>query len=205
MTTKKLLASLIWGLSIILCLFLLLANTLSWTPLWSLMDLFTQDSVLNIYLLYGIVVIASLVLFIFQARKKQMVHSVPIALNLVTITLLATVPFRDIGLKNDIEQNYQQRREVVRLVESGELQADGRGRVALPFRYRYLSKDGGEIYVIAENGAKQILFYTYRGILDNFSGLVYSSTDTAPKNGAFGADIKHSERLRSNWYWLESR
>jgi hypothetical protein len=47
-------------------------------------------------------------------------------------------------------------------------------------------------------------FFTYRGILDNFSGFVYTPNDQTPSKNAFEGDFKKIEKMDKNWYFIGS-
>ena len=49
-----------------------------------------------------------------------------------------------------------------------------------------------------------IFFFTFRGILDNFSGFIYRSDDNPPLNGDFSGDFVEMKKLRSHWFWAAS-
>jgi len=48
-----------------------------------------------------------------------------------------------------------------------------------------------------------VLFFRYKGVLDNFSGYMYRSDDSPPRN-EFGGDYFEVIRLRPHWYWIAS-
>jgi hypothetical protein len=82
----------------------------------------------------------------------------------------------------------------------------GRGDlIALPSRLSGLSSHGGEIMRFHRQNDTLILFFDYRGILDSFSGFVYSTDDLPPESGDFGGKFFAIERLRNNWFWVSSR
>jgi hypothetical protein len=90
------------------------------------------------------------------------------------------------------------------MVENGELQSNDYGQVQLPPEYRYLSKGGGEIEVDTSDGVTSVLFYTYRGVLDNFSGNMYRSNDTPPPEDFMGGDWAETTRKEPHWYFCAS-
>lgn len=63
-----------------------------------------------------------------------------------------------------------------------------------PEKYHQLSKGGGEV-VIEKNG-KLIVFFMYRGVLDNFSGFVFSPSDKKPTQHDFNGDFKQILKAR---------
>ena len=77
----------------------------------------------------------------------------------------------------DFKMHKTDREKVVSMVESGKLKEnvpDSPSFIQLPKRYDHLSKGGGEVIAVQKGERLTILFFTYRGILDNFSGFVYS-------------------------------
>jgi len=52
--------------------------------------------------------------------------------------------------------------------------------------------------------ATLIFFFDYRGILDSFSGFVYSTNDSPPRQGEFGGKFVEVIRLQKNWFWATS-
>jgi hypothetical protein len=90
------------------------------------------------------------------------------------------------------------------MVESGQLKPNEYGRVELPPDYRYLSKGGGDIMVDTSDGITSIFFYTYRGVLDNFSGYMYRSNDTHPIRDFMGGDWAETTRKDRYWYFCAS-
>jgi hypothetical protein len=105
----------------------------------------------------------------------------------------------------DFKLNKKAREEVVQMIRNSSLKPNvphSSSLIQLPEKYHRLSKGGGEI-VIEKNG-NLILFFTYRGILDNFSGFVYSPNDKKPSQRDFDGDFKQVEKLDKNWYFVGS-
>jgi hypothetical protein len=48
------------------------------------------------------------------------------------------------------------------------------------------------------------MFYTYRVILDNWSGFIYSSDGTVPDGDRFNADFKEVKKYSTHWYWVSA-
>jgi hypothetical protein len=67
-----------------------------------------------------------------------------------------------------------------------------------------LSKGGGDIVVETKGKAKSILFFTYRGMLDNFSGFVYNPNDNKPSKSDFNGDFEQIKKVHKNWYYVSS-
>lgn len=62
--------------------------------------------------------------------------------------------------------------------DAEEMLAEGydEGWVKLPSKYAGLSRGGGEAHIVGEGESKTVMFYTFRGILDNFSVYAYAPT-----------------------------
>ncbi len=79
------------------------------------------------------------------------------------------------------------------------------GHVSLPPSYAGLSRGGGDAIVCGEGSAKAVLFYSFRGVLDNFSVYAY-----APNPEAYAALTAYTPwfqviPIRENWYFCASK
>ena len=135
----------------------------------------------------------------------------PLVTNLVTVIMVTLVPFSFLTMQFDFRTHYRARMTVVSGVLDGSYEnlvqnKGGRGDlIALPTHLSYLSSGGGDIIRWHRQNATLIFFFDYRGILDSFSGFVYSSDDSPPREGDFGGRFEEIERLRQNWFWATSR
>jgi hypothetical protein len=64
--------------------------------------------------------------------------------------------------------------------------------------------ESGEVLIDRRDGKSFILFFTFRGILDRFSGYVYSPTDDPPAKDQFLGDGIEIDHVAPNWYWYAS-
>jgi len=86
------------------------------------------------------------------------------------------------------------------LVRSG-----GRGDlISLPGYDCVLSTGGCEVMVDHDGKKTFVLFFTFRGVLDRFSGFVYSPTDDPPAKTQFLGDGVQIDRLAPHWFWYAS-
>lgn len=90
------------------------------------------------------------------------------------------------------------------MIEEGKLQPNEYGQAELPPEYRHLSQGGGEILVDTSDGVTSVFFYTFREILDNFSGYMYGSNDTPPIQDFMGGDWAETTRKEPYWYFCAS-
>lgn len=131
----------------------------------------------------------------------------PILIQSITILLIFFFPFTQIVLDIDYKMNKSEREEVVEMVEKGILKPNvshDSSLIQLPEKYIGLSKGGGEIVIEKDGNNSSILFFTYRGILDNFSGFVYSPDDKKPSQHDFDGDFNEVEKLDVKWYFVGS-
>ena len=126
---------------------------------------------------------------------------------MASVVIVVTVPFTALMLDLDFRIRLNDRQAVVQKVVSGELKPNvdhNSSLILLPHGFRHLSKGGGEIIIQRQGNETYVFFFTFRGILDNFSGFMYRSDDTIPKNSDFGGDFFYTKRLTPNWYWTAS-
>lgn len=102
----------------------------------------------------------------------------PFVIQLVTILLWLFFPFTQVLLDIDFKMNKSEREEVVSKVENGTFKPNvsyNSSLIHLPEEYDQLSKGGGEIVAEKNGDSSSILFFTFRGILDGFSGCIFTN------------------------------
>ncbi|HJT71702.1 MAG TPA: hypothetical protein VJ731_15995 [Terriglobales bacterium] len=135
----------------------------------------------------------------------------PLIVCLLTAAIAIFVPFNELTTNVDFRVHYNARMAVVSDVLAGRYDkyiesTGGSGDlIALPTKLAYLSSGGGEIIRLRKQDRTLILFFSFRGVLDSFSGFVYSSDNLAPSNGDFLANFVEVIPLRKNWFWVASR
>jgi hypothetical protein len=135
----------------------------------------------------------------------------PVLVCLLTATVAIFVPFTALTTDVDFRVHYAARTAVVGAVLAGKYDnhienSGGRGDlIALPGSLSYLSSGGGEIMRFHHQDRTLIFFFSYRGILDSFSGFVYSTDNMPPANGDFGGQFVEIAPLGKNWFWAVSR
>ncbi|MGC9933910.1 hypothetical protein [Priestia aryabhattai] len=156
---------------------------------------------LFVYVFFIIITVCTLIQ-LFKNRKWQ-----PFVIQLITIGLWFFFPFDQVNLDLNFKINQDKREEVTAKVENGVIKpnvSDNPSLIQLPKEYTQLSKGGGDIAVETKGKAKSILFFTYRGMLDNFSGFVYDPNDNKPLKTDFDGDFKQIEKVHKNWYYVSS-
>ena len=135
----------------------------------------------------------------------------PILVCLTTASVAIFVPFTALTTDLDFRIHYAARMAVVDDVLAGNYDnhpksvASRGDLIVLPAGLSSLSSGGGEIVRFRNQDRTLIFFFSYRGILDTFSGFVYSSDSRPPTNGDFGGQFVEIIPLRKNWFWAPSR
>ncbi|CAH0264139.1 hypothetical protein [Priestia megaterium] len=188
-------------LSLISSLFVILVSLFQ----WDLVDMITEFLMLPIWLfVYAFFIIMTIwtLIHLFKKRKWQ-----PFVIQLITISLWFLFPFNQVNLDLNFKIHQDKREEVATQIENGVIKpnvSDSPSLIQLPKKYTQLSKGGGDIVVETKGKAKSILFFTYRGMLDNFSGFVYNPNDNKPSKSDFNRDFKQIKKVHKNWYYVSS-
>ncbi|AJI23395.1 hypothetical protein H8R29_08885 [Priestia megaterium] len=188
-------------LSLISSLFVILVALFQ----WDLVDIITEFLMLPIWLfVYAFFIIMTIwtLIHLFKKRKWQ-----PFVIQLITISLWFFFPFNQVNLDLNFKIDQDKREEVATKIENGVIKpnvSDSPSLIQLPKKYTQLSKGGGDIVVETKGKAKSILFFTYRGMLDNFSGFVYNPNDNKPSKSDFNGDFKQIKKVHKNWYYVSS-
>lgn len=81
----------------------------------------------------------------------------------------------------------------------------GEGWVKLPSKYAGLSRGGGEVHIVGDGEKQVVMFYSFRGILDNFSVYAYAPTSGKCMTLSQYTDWVQVVPLREGWYFCASR
>jgi hypothetical protein len=178
---------------------------------WDMIDWFTPFLIVPLFgilwLIVAIAVVASLV-FAYRHRSEGRRALAPFAGLLVAVLVAVFFPFTDIWLTANFHLKKASRERVVAEVASGKLVPNvshNRKLIALP-RGTRVSKGGDEIVV--EGSAKEayVFFFTYRGILDHYSGFLWVPDGGNPQNFRDAGEEKTQIRsFGGNWYFVGHR
>jgi hypothetical protein len=160
--------------------------------------------ILILWAILGILVLISAISIPFDFRIYSWKSLWPIIINGSTLLILLYVPFTSIRLNIEFTMNKKGYEEVIRMIENGKLEPNEYGQAYLPPEYRHLSKGGGEIMVDTSDGITSVFFYTFLGILDNFSGYMYRSNGAPPDQDFMGGDWAEITRKEPHWYFCAS-
>jgi hypothetical protein len=136
----------------------------------------------------------------YHWRSKGPVTLLPLGFLVGALTLLYFVDLTPPRLTLDFWLNHGARMEVV---ERARAERDWDGDIeALPVGIP-LRLDRGDRAELQDDGESfKLLFYTYRGILGNFAGFVYSSEDAPPQSGDFEGHFFIVEKWQDHWYYV---
>lgn len=172
---------------------------------WNIIEIITEFLMLTIWLVvFGFFIVITVKTIINLIKNKDWK---PFIIQLLTILLWLFFPFTQVMLDIDFKINKSEREEVVNMVENGTLKLNvpnSSDAIQLPKKYKHLSKGGGKIFIEEENNQYSILFLTNSGILDSFSGFVYSPKDKKPSQNDFDGDIKEIKKVDKYWYFVVS-
>lgn len=192
------------SIGLISSLAILLQNIFRWT----LVDIFTPIIAPFIemmgYLVFTVCTLTVLIYFIVSKPFQRARNAIPFVINIVVLILVIIDPFSSITLNLDYHLNKSEREETVRSVLDGSLKpnvSNNTALIQLPDKYESLSKGGGEIVVKGSGQDTHILFYTYRGLIDNFAGFIYTIDGRIPDETLFG-EFFQVKKLDHNWYWV---
>ena len=172
---------------------------------WDLVDAITEFLMLPVWLVvyvFFITITVCTLIHLFKNRKWQ-----PLAIQLIAIALWIYFPFNQVNLDLNFKMHQNKREEIAAKIENGIVKPnvpDSPSLIQLPKEYRGMSKGGGEVVLETKGETKSILFFTYRGMMDNFSGFVYNPNDDRPLKSDFDGDFKEIERVHKNWYYVSS-
>ncbi|MGE7307228.1 hypothetical protein ACQKJG_25645 [Priestia megaterium] len=172
---------------------------------WDLVDMITEFLMLPVWLFvyaFFIIVTVWTLIHLLKSRKWQ-----PFVIQLITIGLWLFFPFDQVNLDLNFKVHQDKREEIAAKIENDVIKPnvpDSPSLIQLPNEYTQLSKGGGEIVLETKGKATSILFFTYRGMLDNFSGFVYDPNDHKPLKSDFDGDFKQIEKVHKNWYYVSS-
>ena len=184
--------------------FLIITTTaLQWVLVAFLTPFLMVPVMLVLWAGFAALTLATIVYLVAQAKKNLMRAVLPLLINGFTFLILWRVPFTTIWLDLEFRLNYQAYNEIVMMVEDGRIQPSDIGLARLPSGYRHISR-GGDIIVERSDGVTSVFFFTFRGVLDNFSGYMYRSNDTPPPQDFMAGDWFQIERKQAHWFFCAS-
>lgn len=176
---------------------------------WDIIDIITPFLIWIPTIFFLVTTVIFLIYSVVYATKnakyiKQKAF-IPLLIIIASILLAVFFPFTNTILNLDFKLNYEARNEVVELIEDEELKPDSSNAnlITLPQKYKNLSKGGGEVMIESFIDHDAYLFYTFRGVLDNYSGFIYDPSELALPE--LGREYFEVTKLSESWYYCTSK
>ena len=133
----------------------------------------------------------------------------PLLICVVGAMIAIFVPWTNIWLGMNERVHRFDREQIVREVQDGSLRpnvAYNSQLIALEHRFPGVSKGGNEIVVEEHNGQRYVFFFTFRGILDHYSGFLFVPDGGNPRLFSDAAERSTEIDQRSkNWFFVAHR
>lgn len=191
----------IWKISLIESILFILIAIFRWY-------IFEETNIFLGVILFFFVFISlfiSVIITVIMAKRYKFNIFFSLFLYLLTIYTLVFDPFSGIVIDRNFKQNLKDREDIVTQVKKGNLKKirvfDTRYLATLPKDKKRFSSDG-VVFVTNDGKNIRVLFYTFRGVLDNFSGFIYTQKVNDPSPKSFGCDPIQTEKKTDNWYWV---
>jgi len=193
------------GSSICASLFILLISISRWTLVDVVTPFIEPIIELAFWILAIIVMVWSFVYMLTHIIKTRFNAVMPFLIVAITLLISIFAPFTKWITDYDFYSNYEERLAVVKQIQSGQMNVNDANIIPLPKESKHLSKGGGEVmYWSNDNKSFGVLFFTFRGVLDNYSGFAYKSDNNEPSSMDFDSDNIEIRKLREHWYWISS-
>jgi hypothetical protein len=186
----------------------LIVDSVRW-QLVSILTVFVAPFIELVILAPFVGVVWAILHAIFPLRGSRPNRFSPLLLSLTTAAILVFVPFDWILLKVDFAINLHSRTVAAERILAGIQQespmSGGRGDLVHLNGFQHRLSEDGDVMVWHTAQKQMVFFFTFRGILDSFSGFIYSANDLPPEKEDFGGEWVEVQHLRKNWYWAASR
>ena len=177
---------------------------------WFIIVIITPFLILPFIAVAGIIFLfyfISSIVYMWEYRKRHRYAAVPLIINAAVLLLVVFVPFTRLWLKWNFIHYRAKRERIVKQVLAGELQPNveyNSHLIELDFSFPAVSLGGNQIVVEEHEGKKYILFYTFRGILDNYAGFLYTPDggDPVQYSDLDEPDSTEIVPFAENCYWV---
>jgi hypothetical protein len=141
-------------------------------------------------------------------RREGLSAFAPLLVSAGALLVAFFVPFTSLWLHADFHFNKTAREEVVAKVLSGDLAPNvphNAKLIALP-KDHDVSMGGNEIIVEGPHDRPYVFFFSFRGILDNYSGFLWVPDGARPERFDDASDPgTEIESYGGNWYFIGHR
>lgn len=146
-----------------------------------------------------ILTIIAVIHIIINRQDLSVKIFIPLTINLVFFIFLLYQPISTSLLQIEFTLKKDARMDIVEQFNEGKLELINEHFYKIPATYRkkFIS-DGNEIFQTGD----LLFFYHIRGVIDNFSGYVYSPSGEPPTSDDVQADIIYMKKMNQNWYYV---
>jgi len=178
---------------------------------WQIIDIVTVFLIMPVLVIFWLSFIITGIFSLTCLRNRNSTGRVaiaPIAIQIVTLFLIVFIPFTKIWITANFYIYKAEREEIVNNINQGTYKEhellNNIYFIPLGNSYPRVSMGGNDVAVEETDGKKHIFFYTFRGILDNYSGFIYvpsggSVSNFSDLNEEHSTDIR---MLENNWYYV---
>ena len=157
---------------------------------------------------YGCSVLITILFAVIAKSRSIGERILPLAMTALSLIIFLLVPFTKLELAADFRVHQNERSEVAKqILANAQIRKLTKPMepetVNLDSSSQSLSEDG-KVMVIRDGNKEMVFFFTFRGILDRYSGFVYSATNAPPGKNDFGGELLEVEPLADHWYWAAS-
>ena len=168
---------------------------------WEIHEVFTPFFGIVLWIVIAVIILGMLAIAVKIAIKfrKHITAYLPLCITVFTAAVLSYNPFTSLYLDMQYLLHSEDMKEVVMQLEKSEDVTNG--SLSLPGRFAKLSKGGGEAQQYIDGGYREVLFYSFRGVLSNYAGFLYVSSDDPADIHIECTELKKKEK---NWYWISN-
>ena len=188
--------------SIVFGILLIGANAYQWSLVQVLTPFCLGPLLLLLFLGQLFLLLVSAIRLVFRFRNLKD-NLLPIGVNCSILLIVIFVPFTEIWLEAKFRSNWNGFNEVVTLVEDGTIKPNEYRIAMLPEQYQYLSIEG-RILIDQDDEITKVFFFTFSGVLDNYSGFIYRADDVPPQPFDLWTECKQLKEKRPHWYFCAS-
>ncbi len=149
-------------------------------------------------------ILSSFVYLAYRAAQGVKLAAIPLAINIGTLMIVRLIPFTQVWEDMRFEWQAQSFERVADMVAAQELIPDENGIVTLPLRYRSLSSEKGQIWVMQEGTTTLIFFPVDIAAPRSFAGYLYRSDSLPPQGNEFGGQWRFVTQKRPLWFFCAS-
>jgi len=176
---------------------------------WSIIDRITPFlymPLVGVVWLFFLIAAITGAICAFKYKKIGKISFLPSSIMASAFLIVYLVSFTNLWLKADFAYYKNEREEIVKKVYERKIKpnvAHNSSLINLGNSYPLVSMGGNEIVVEEHAGLKYVFFFTFRGIMDNYSGFIYVPDGGKPSQYS---DLDESNstqitHLEGNWYY----